>query len=132
MLFAIARGKCYNRGMTTRTTIPESKWSGRIPDIARRIGEAAGARRVVLFGSAARGEAKCRDLDFLVIVPQQEGRFQMDAWKRASRALRGTGSPPTDIVVVGEDDARRHRENPYAVVKPALDEGVEVWRSDDL
>ena len=118
--------------MTTRTTIPEGKWSGRIPDFARLIGEAAGARRVVLFGSAARGEAKCRDLDFLVIVPQQDGRFQMDAWERASRALRGVERPPVDIVVVGEDDARRHRENPYAVVKPALDEGVEVWRSDDL
>ena len=115
-----------------RTAIPEGEWSGRIPHFARRIGEAAGARRVVLFGSAARGDAVGRgDLDFLVVVPDGDGRRQLDAWRRAIRSLRGLKRPPMDVVVVGEEDARRHRDNPFAVVKPALDEGVEVWRSDD-
>ena len=118
--------------MTTQTAIPDGEWSGRIPDFARRIGEAAGALRVVLFGSAARGDAKKRgDLDFLVVVPESDGRRQLEAWRRANRSMRGLERPPMDIVVVGEEDVRRHRENPFAVVKPALDEGVEVWRSDD-
>ena len=119
--------------MTTRTTIPDGEWTERIPYFAQRIGEAAGARRVVLFGSAARGDKeKCGDLDFLVIVPESDGRRKMEAWGRANRSMRKLNRPPMDIVVVGEEDARRHRQNPYAVVKPALDEGVEVWRSDDI
>ena len=120
--------------MSERTAIPDGEWSGRIPDFARRIGEAAGARRVVLFGSAARGdsEKKPRDLDFLVIVPGSAGEHHKDATRRAYKAMRGLERPAMDIIVVGEDDARRHRQNPYAVVKPALDEGVEVWSSDDV
>ena len=127
------RKKRYNSRMTMRTTIPDGEWSGRIPFFARRIGEAAGARRVVLFGSAARGDPKKHsDLDFLVVVPEGDGRLQREACLRARRAIRGLKRPPMDIVVVGEEDARRHRENPFAVVKPAMDEGVEVWRSDDF
>ena len=116
--------------MTARTKIPDGKWSGCIPDFARRIGEAARARRVVLFGSAARGDARENsDLDFLVIIPA--GRHRRRAWRRADRAVNsGPDGPSMDIVVAREAAIREHRDNPYMVYKPALDEGVEVWRDN--
>ena len=118
--------------MTAKATIPGGEWSGQIPDFARRIGEAARARRVVLFGSAARGEmGKRSDLDFLVVIPP--GRHRRAAWKRARRAVGkcyGLDRPDMDIVVAREETVRKWRDCPYMVYKPALDEGVEVWRAD--
>ena len=122
--------------MTAKATIPGGEWSGQIPDFARRIGEAARARRVVLFGSAARGEmGKRSDLDFLVVIP--DGQHRREAWCCAERAMgelwrRGAPTPNVDIVVTTESFARKWRNCPYAVVKPALDEGVEVWRAENV
>ena len=109
------------------------KWAGEIPDFARRIGEAARARRVVLFGSAARGEMREHsDLDFLVVIPQ--GRHRRPAQRRARRALGELGfrkaRPAVDIFVVTEAGARKRRDGHDAVVWPALDEGREVWSAD--
>ena len=108
------------------------KWAGEIPDFARRIGEAARARRVVLFGSAARGEMREHsDLDFLVVIPDRN-QTRM-AQRRARRALRPLGlalrRPPVDIYVAHERDVRLLRDCPYGPIKFALDEGVEVWRA---
>ena len=116
--------------MTTQTAIPDGKWAGQIPDFARRIGEAAQARRVVLFGSAARGEmGKDSDLDFLVVIPDSDNRYEMsDAWKRAYYSLDELKRPPVDILVATESRIRRLRDCPYGPIKFALDEGVEVWR----
>ena len=117
--------------MTTTTAIPAGKWAGRIPDFARRIGEAARARRVVLFGSGARGEMKEHsDLDFLVIIPA--GRHRRRAWNRANESVpRGLDGPALDIVVAREAWVREQRDNPFMVYKPALDEGIEVWRAEE-
>ena len=120
--------------MTTQTAIPDGKWAGQIPDFARRIGEAAQARRVVLFGSAARGEmGKDSDLDFLVVIPDSDNRYEMsDAWKRAYYSLDELKRPPVDILVATESRIRRLRDCPYGPIKFALDEGVEVWRDGKL
>jgi predicted nucleotidyltransferase len=64
--------------------------------------------RVLLFGSRARGDARPdSDIDLLVVMPQQptlapQGRQQ------ALRSLRPlSSSVGVDLVVVGEEDARR-------------------------
>ena len=115
--------------MTAQTAIPGGEWSGKIPDFARRIGEAARARRVVLFGSAARGEmGKDSDLDFLVVIPDSMPRDEAsEAWDRADDSLRGLNRPSVDIVVATDSVIRRLRHCPYGPIKFALDEGVEVW-----
>ena len=114
--------------MTTKPTLPGGKWAGQVPDFARRIGEAAGARRVVLFGSAARGEMQAHsDLDFLLVIPDHAD--QRDAQRRARRVLRGLTRPPMDILAAREGRVRRLRDCPYGPIKFALDEGVEVWRA---
>ena len=108
------------------------KWAAQIPEFARRIGEAARARRVVLFGSAVRGEmGEHSDLDFLVVIPDRNR--PRAAQLRARRSLRRLGlelkRPPVDIMVVREWEARRLRDCPHGPVKFALDEGVEVWHA---
>ena len=115
--------------MTAKATIPGGEWAGQIPDFARRIGEAARARRVVLFGSAARGEmGKHSDLDFLVVIPDSMPRDEAsEAWDRADDSLRGLNRPSVDIVVATDSVIRRLRDCPYGPIKFALDEGVEVW-----
>ena len=39
--------------------------------------------------------------------------------------------PEIDIVVAREAWIRKWRDNPFMVYKPALDEGVEVWRAEE-
>ena len=98
------------------------------------MGEAARAQRVVLFGSAARGEmTEHSDLDFLVVIPDSLNRDETaDAWKRAYRATFHAGGYPEadiDILVATESRVRRLRDCPYGPIKFALDEGVEVWHA---
>ena len=105
-----------------------SRWEKRAADFGRVIGRAARARRVVLFGSAARGEMRNKsDLDFLVVIPNR--RVRMAAWKRANRALAEMEGPAVDMLVATEADVRRLRDCQYYPVKFALDEGREVWRA---
>ena len=107
------------------------KWSAKIPDFARRIGEAARAQKVVLFGSAARGDmTEHSDLDFLVVLSDSMPREEAaKAWSRADASLDGPDRPPADILVVTERVIRRLRDSPYGPIKFALDEGVEVWHA---
>ena len=124
----------YNAGMRKKGKIG-GRWAGRIPEFARRIGEAARARRVILFGSAARGEmGKHSDLDFLVVIPERCHRWA--AWKRANNAAceiyrAEYPTPPMEFVITTEKSIRKWRDCPFVVIKPAMDEGVEVWRADD-
>ena len=126
----------YNSRMTEKAKVPGGKWAAQVPGFARLIGEAAGARRVVLFGSAARGEmGKHSDLDFLVVIPDSPNRDETaEAWKRAYHALCEPAHPKVDIdiLVSTESRIRRLRDCPYGPIKFALDEGVEVWRSDNV
>ena len=104
------------------------RWERRAPVFGRVIGEAARARRVVLFGSAARGETRGKsDLDFLVVIPNR--RLRRVAWVRANNALAEMDGPPIDMLVATESDVRRLRDCQYYPVKFALDEGREVWRA---
>ena len=100
----------------------------RAAEVARRIGEAARANRVVLFGSAARGEMRERsDWDFLVVIADRRHRWK--ATSRAMDAVRNCGfeCPETDIIVAREAEVRKFRDNQYCVIKHALDEGRELW-----
>ena len=120
--------------MTAKATTPGGKWAAQVPDFARRIGEAARARRVVLFGSAARGDMREHsDLDFLVVIPDAMPREEAgEAWTRAFHSLcEPDGHPDVniDILVAYESRIRRLRDCPYGPIKFALDEGVEVWRA---
>ena len=98
-----------------------------IDDIVRRVTAAIHPLRVILFGSAARGEmGSGSDVDLLVVVP--DGIHRRDASRKAFRALSGLGIAK-DVIVVTESDVKEFGENPSLVIKPALEEGREVYHA---
>jgi len=96
-----------------------------LADIVRRVVEAAQPDKIVLFGSAARGEmGPDSDIDLLVI---KGGKF--NRWRVTTaiyRHLRGKASP-VDVVVVTPEEVERYGDSPYLVIYPALREGKVVY-----
>jgi uncharacterized protein len=98
-----------------------------IDQIVSRVTTAVHPLRVVLFGSAARGEmGPGSDVDLLIVVP--DGTHRRDASRKAFRALSGLGIAK-DVIVVTESDVKEFGENPSLVIKPALEEGREVYHA---
>jgi len=79
-----------------------------IEEIVRRVASAVHPLRVILFGSAARGEMGSKsDIDLLIVVP--DGTRRRDASRRAYRALSGLGISK-DVIVVTESDVKKFGE----------------------
>jgi len=99
-----------------------------VPEMTRRIVKVANPRRVILFGSAARGEMRPdSDLDVLVVVPDGIGRRM--TCEAIYLALYGLGVSK-DILVVTEGDLAEHGEDPSLVYGRALAEGRELFRAE--
>jgi predicted nucleotidyltransferase len=98
-----------------------------VEELVRRLVQTLHPRRIILFGSAARGEmGQDSDLDVLVIMPK--GIHRRRTAQQAYRSLSGLGFAK-DIVVVTESDVRKHRDNPSLVLYPALRQGKEIYRA---
>lgn len=96
-----------------------------LAEIVRRIVEVAAPERIVLFGSAARGEAgPSSDLDLLVIKSGAYHRGQLT--EEIYMSLIGAGQA-VDVVVVTPEDVDRYRESSGLVIAPALREGRVVY-----
>ena len=95
-----------------------------IAEVVRRIVASVQPEKIVLFGSAARGEARAgSDLDFLVIKRcSQRRELAGEIYKH----LVGVGIP-VDVVVVTPDDIKRYGASPAMVIEPALREGRVVY-----
>ena len=106
-----------------------SNWPERsvLDEMVRRIVQEVDPRRIILFGSAARGDAgPDSDVDILVVMP--DGAHRRRTAQVLYRRLSGLGVSK-DIVVVLEDDLRKHGSNPALVIFPALREGRELYRA---
>ena len=100
---------------------------GKLRELSRRIASAVRPQRIILFGSAARGElTPDSDLDVLVVMLDgiHRGRTAQDIYRK----LWGFGFA-TDVVVVTEGDIGRYRDDPFLVIKNALEEGRELFRA---
>jgi len=98
-----------------------------LDEMVRRIVDAVNSRRIILFGSAARGAMSAHsDLDFLVVMP--DGAHRRRTAQTVYRSLRGLGFAK-DIVVVTESDIRNYGENPSLVIYPALRQGKELYHA---
>ena len=95
-----------------------------LAEIVRRVVEVARPERIVLFGSAARGEmTRHSDVD-LLIVTETSDRHRLTA--RIYGGLRGVAAA-VDVVVVSPADVERYRHSHALVIKPALNEGRVVY-----
>ena len=98
-----------------------------LDEIVKRVTRVVQPLRVVLFGSAVRGGMRLHsDLDILVVMP--DGTHRRNASRTIFRALHGLGVSK-DVVVVTEQDVRRYGDNPSLVLKPALEEGKDLYRA---
>jgi predicted nucleotidyltransferase len=111
-------------GMSGTATIIDK---GILDRVVARIVETVQPRRIILFGSAARGQmGPHSDLDLLVVMP--EGIHRRRTAQAIYLSLSGMGIAK-DIVVVTEGDVGAYGDNPSLVLFPALREGREIYRA---
>ncbi len=98
-----------------------------LEDIVRRVVETAQPEKIILFGSAARGEmGPNSDVDLLVVKRGKfdQGRLTEDIYQ----SLYGVGQP-VDVIIVTPEQVEQYRETHWLVIAPALREGREVYHS---
>lgn len=84
-----------------------------LEEIVRRVVEVARPERIILFGSAARG---------------QMGPHRSAVTARIYGRLRGEHAA-VDVIVVTPDDVARYGDSHALVIKPALREGQVVYEA---
>ena len=100
---------------------PGSVSEERLKDIVGRIVALAKPEKVILFGSAARGEmGPDSDVDLLVVV--RPGVHRRKLAGEIYVGLVGVGVP-VDVVVVTSEDVARYGRSPGLVLERALSEG---------
>ena len=97
-----------------------------LDNIIKRIVEVAHPERIILFGSAARGDARPdSDVDLLVI---KDGADALTLMSRIYGNLGGVGVA-VDAIVVSSEDVERYKDSHALIIKPALQDGTVVYRS---
>ena len=98
-----------------------------IDGIVERVVKAAQPQKVILFGSAARGDMdRHSDLDFLVIIRDDEDLDAVE--RRIYTGLRGK-EVPVDVIVASTSTIARYKNSHALVYKPALREGKVMYES---
>ncbi len=96
-----------------------------IKEMARRLGRATNAHRVILFGSYARGNPTVdSDVDFMIIAESNLPRF------KRSRKLYGMIKPypfPMDLLVYTPDEVERAKRSTVSFVSQVLQEGKTLY-----
>jgi len=95
-----------------------------LDEIVQRIVEVASPERIVLFGSAARGEmGPDSDVDLLVV---KSGAHRRRLAQTIYMNLFGVGRA-VDVVVVTPEDIERYGDSYALVIEAALREGKVVY-----
>ena len=111
------------RKSTTRDA-EQSLDDATLEEIVRRIVAASQPERVILFGSAARGEmGPHSDVDLLVI---KQCDNNWDVMGDIYEELYGVEAA-VDVIVVTPGDVERYQDTHALVIKPALREGRVVY-----
>ena len=96
-----------------------------IDRLVEQIVQLAHPLRVVLFGSAARGNmAPGSDVDLLVVVPN--GTHRRRTAQKLYREIRNVGVP-FDVLVATPADLEKHKDNIGLIYRSVLREGKEVY-----
>ena len=94
-------------------------------DIIRRVVAVADPQRIILFGSAARGEMN-RNSDVDLLIVKEGGDADLRA--RIYENLYGV-RVAVDAILVSPADVERYRNSHALVIKPALQEGRVVYEA---
>ena len=97
-----------------------------LDNIIRRIVEVADPEKIILFGSAARGDMnRHSDVDLLIV---KEGVDTLDLMRQIRRNLYGVGAA-VDAIVVTPQAIERYKDSHALIIKPALQEGKVIYES---
>jgi len=99
----------------------------RIDDLVARIVQAVHPLRILLFGSAARGDSnETSDVDVLVVMPEgsHRRRTAQDIYARIWNL-----GVPVDVVVATPSDLDKYRDTPGLIYRSILREGRELYVS---
>ena len=98
-----------------------------IEELVRKIVEAVQPQRIILFGSAARGDfSAAGDIDLLIIMP--DGTHRRRTAQKLYRQIRGIPAA-FDILVATPGDIQRHKDNIGLIYHTILKEGKELYAS---
>ena len=101
--------------------------SEQLDSLVRQIVEAVHPVRIILFGSAARGDMRPdSDIDLLVIMP--DGTHRLDTMGKLYAEISGIGRD-YDLIVATVTDIKTHGNKVGPIYKPALAEGRLVYGS---
>lgn len=120
----------YNRLQGSRQDEAQGKdmvEQAKLETIIERIVDVAAPKRVILFGSAARGDSgHGSDVDLLIIKDDEDALTVMS---RIYGEMQGVGVA-VDALVVSSEDVERYKDSHSLIIKPALQDGVVVYRSE--
>jgi len=98
-----------------------------LKEIVRRIVEAVAPEKIILFGSAARGEmGPDSDLDLLIV---KSDVHRLATAQMIEHSLTGI-TIPTDIVVATPKDIELHKDTIGLIYRPALQEGKTIYAAN--
>lgn len=96
-----------------------------INDLIERIKAVVNPKKVIIFGSAARGlMAPDSDIDVLIIVP--EGTHRRNTSRAIHKNLFGFIFP-VDVIVATTADLEKHKDDPGFIYQNILNEGKAVY-----
>ena len=99
--------------------------SRQLKELISRIVEAVHPLRIILFGSAARGDVgPDSDVDLLVVMP--DGTHRRETMQYLHTQLFGI-PVAADILVATPSDLERHRDNIGLIYRTVLREGRVVY-----
>lgn len=96
-----------------------------IENLVVQIVRAAHPLRIILFGSAARGDmGPNSDIDLLVVMP--EGTHRRRTAQKLYREIRGF-KIPFDVIVATPGDLSRYGNSPGLIYREILREGKDIY-----
>ncbi len=100
-------------------------FEGELDRVVERIVEAVHPLRIILFGSAARGEiGPDSDVDLLVVMP--EGTDQLDTAGFLHTQFHGL-DVSVDVLVATPSILERHKDNIGLIYRTILREGKDLY-----
>ena len=98
-----------------------------IEELVQKIVKEVQPLRIILFGSAARGDFSADgDIDLLIIMP--EGTHRRRTAQKLYRQIRGIPAA-FDILVATNGDIQRHKDNVGLIYRTIIKEGKELYAS---